>query len=93
MEERGIAVDDSGLDEEDRYAGVVRDTSKYMPPALRKQMQSSGTGRKDDKKTVDSTSGNNPLQNIMTTNIPKSVVTAPSPVTNLPNARQDDKVC
>ncbi|KAI7855847.1 LsmAD domain-containing protein [Circinella umbellata] len=91
MEERGIAVDDSGMDEEDRYAGVVRDTSKYMPPALRKQIQPNGAGRKDDKKTADSTSGTSPLQSSMTANIPKSAVTAASPVTNLPNARQDDK--
>ncbi|KAI9491513.1 hypothetical protein BDB00DRAFT_832534 [Zychaea mexicana] len=84
MEERGIAVDDSGMDEEDRYAGVVRDSSKYMPPALRKHMQQQQQGRKDDKKPE-----NNPLQNITTANIPKATVTAASPVTNLPNARQD----
>lgn len=49
-EERGIAVDDSGLDEEDKYSGVdrrasaapaarqpsiPRDPTKYTPPALR----------------------------------------------------------
>lgn len=47
-EERGLAIDDSGLDEEDKYSGVdrrvstgnrptpaPRDPSKYTPPALR----------------------------------------------------------
>ncbi|KAI9265198.1 hypothetical protein BDA99DRAFT_508021 [Phascolomyces articulosus] len=87
MEERGIAIDDSGMDEEDRYAGVVRDTNKYMPPALRKQMQAAA--RKDDKKVESNNNNNNPLQNIMTTNIPKAVVTTASPVTHLPNTRQD----
>ncbi|KAI8149954.1 hypothetical protein BJV82DRAFT_585317 [Fennellomyces sp. T-0311] len=82
MEERGLATDDSGMDEEDRYGAVVRDSSKYMPPALRKQTQP--PARKDEKKPE-----NSPLQNIMTTNIPKAVVTAASPVTNLPGARQD----
>lgn len=43
-EERGLAVDDSGLDEEDLYGAVVRDplpvvTNKYMPPALRRQQE------------------------------------------------------
>ncbi|KAG0313890.1 hypothetical protein BGZ99_008518 [Dissophora globulifera] len=42
-EERGLAVDDSGLDEEDLYGAVVRDplpaSNKYMPPAMRRQQQ------------------------------------------------------
>ncbi|RVD81224.1 uncharacterized protein DFL_009098 [Arthrobotrys flagrans] len=46
-EERGLKVDDSGFDEEDKYSGVQRappptataapGTQKYMPPALRAQ--------------------------------------------------------
>ena len=43
QEERGLAVDDSGLDEEDRYGAVVRNplppTNKYMPPAMRRQQE------------------------------------------------------
>ncbi|KAG0262286.1 hypothetical protein BGZ95_004053 [Linnemannia exigua] len=42
-EERGLAVDDSGLDEEDLYGAVVRDplpaSNKYMPPAMRRQQE------------------------------------------------------
>ncbi|KAF3275086.1 hypothetical protein TWF970_007526 [Orbilia oligospora] len=47
-EERGLKVDDSGFDEEDKYSGVQRaappattttpGTQKYMPPALRAQV-------------------------------------------------------
>ncbi|KAI5479280.1 Pab1 binding protein [Pseudohyphozyma bogoriensis] len=35
-EERGLAVDDSGLDEEDRYSGVIRGEGAYVPPGARK---------------------------------------------------------
>ncbi|KAF9198493.1 hypothetical protein BGZ49_000672, partial [Haplosporangium sp. Z 27] len=42
-EERGLSVDDSGLDEEDLYGAVVRDpvpaSNKYMPPAMRRQQE------------------------------------------------------
>ncbi|KAF8927412.1 hypothetical protein BGZ58_010410 [Dissophora ornata] len=42
-EERGLAVDDSGLDEEDLYGAVVREpipvSNKYMPPAMRRQQE------------------------------------------------------
>ncbi|KAG0251148.1 hypothetical protein BG011_007810 [Mortierella polycephala] len=42
-EERGLAVDDSGLDEEDLYGAVVRDplpaSNKYTPPAKRRQQE------------------------------------------------------
>ncbi|KAK9466297.1 hypothetical protein V1512DRAFT_208906 [Lipomyces arxii] len=47
-EERGIVIDDSGADEEDKYSGVVRDNAtlsglqsgnanRYTPPALRQK--------------------------------------------------------
>lgn len=42
-EERGVQVDDSGLDEEDKYSGVdrrpvsARNPNKYTPPSLRKK--------------------------------------------------------
>jgi PAB1-binding protein PBP1 len=107
MEERGIQMDDSGMDEEDRYGAVVRDVNpskyvipnKYMPPALRKQLQqqqqkqggkadalsaSEATSTKEEAKTDSKkTRGDNPLQKLSTTNLPKAVVTAPSPVGNL----------
>ncbi|KAK9313492.1 hypothetical protein V1524DRAFT_196079 [Lipomyces starkeyi] len=45
-EERGLVVDDSGVDEEDRYSGVIRDKSslqsgsgnRYAPSALRQKL-------------------------------------------------------
>ncbi|CAO3698248.1 unnamed protein product [Rhizopus stolonifer] len=37
LEERGISIDSSGMDEEDLYGAVARD--KYVPPALRNQSQ------------------------------------------------------
>ncbi|CAG8532089.1 14193_t:CDS:10 [Funneliformis caledonium] len=38
LEERGIMIEESQMDEEDKYGAVVRsrDPSKYMPPQLRK---------------------------------------------------------
>ncbi|KAF9003941.1 hypothetical protein BDQ17DRAFT_1241822 [Cyathus striatus] len=35
-EERGLAVDDSGANEEDKYGAVVRGQNAYIPPAARK---------------------------------------------------------
>ncbi|KAF8526328.1 hypothetical protein BU17DRAFT_83163 [Hysterangium stoloniferum] len=34
-EERNLVVDDSGINEEDKYAGVVRGANAYVPPARR----------------------------------------------------------
>ncbi|OCB84689.1 hypothetical protein A7U60_g8209 [Sanghuangporus baumii] len=36
-EERGLAVDDSGVNEEDKYGAVVRGTNAYVPPGARRQ--------------------------------------------------------
>jgi len=38
-EERGQIIDDSDMDEEDRYGAVIRKPGKYVPPNLRKQME------------------------------------------------------
>ncbi|KZT53513.1 hypothetical protein CALCODRAFT_486277 [Calocera cornea HHB12733] len=35
-EERGAKVDDSGVNEEDKYSGVARNPNVYMPPAARR---------------------------------------------------------
>ena len=35
-EERGEVVDDSGMDEEDRYGAVIRSSGAYVPPGARK---------------------------------------------------------
>ncbi|KAM3583983.1 poly(A)-binding protein binding protein [Umbelopsis sp. WA50703] len=91
MEERGLQVDDSGLDEEDRYGAVVRDANpnKYMPPALRKQMQQK-QGTKDEAKSgAEKARSNSPLKKLSTNDLPKAVATAPSPVSNLGNLRPE----
>ncbi|KAI5122298.1 hypothetical protein M0805_002375 [Coniferiporia weirii] len=36
-EERGLAVDDSGVNEEDKYGAVVRGANAYVPPGARRQ--------------------------------------------------------
>ncbi|KAI8579049.1 hypothetical protein K450DRAFT_243621 [Umbelopsis ramanniana AG] len=100
MEERGAQMDDSGMDEEDRYGAVVRDINpnKYMPPALRKQMQqqkqagktdtASGSESPDGKSDSKKTRSDNPLQKLSTSNLPKTGA-SPSPVSNLGNMRSD----
>ncbi|KAI6034817.1 hypothetical protein EDC04DRAFT_2201828 [Pisolithus marmoratus] len=35
-EERGLAIDDSGINEEDKYGAVVRGANAYVPPGARK---------------------------------------------------------
>lgn len=76
LEERGMAVDDSGLDEEDLYGAVVRDTNpnKYVPPALRKPV-------KKEAKT--------PLNKLITSDLPKATGSNPSPIANLPTTRRE----
>ncbi|CAG8474913.1 4121_t:CDS:10 [Ambispora gerdemannii] len=52
LEERGILIEESHMDEEDKYGAVVRnrDPSKYMPPALRKlqEQQNAATVKKPE---------------------------------------------
>lgn len=77
LEERGMTVDDSGLDEEDLYGAVVRDTTnpnKYVPPALRKPV-------KKESKT--------PLNKLITSDLPKATGSNPSPIANLPTTRRE----
>ncbi|KIJ62803.1 hypothetical protein HYDPIDRAFT_93541 [Hydnomerulius pinastri MD-312] len=43
-EERNLNVDDSGVNEEDKYGAVVRGTNAYIPPGARKQQSASAGG-------------------------------------------------
>lgn len=85
MEERGIVTEDSGMDEEDLYGAVVRNTSpnKYVPPALRKQLP-----QQQVKKEVKS-SNNSPLNKLITSDLPKASGSNPSPIANLPTTRRE----
>ncbi|KAG9315325.1 hypothetical protein JVU11DRAFT_4467 [Chiua virens] len=38
-EERNLSIDDSGVNEEDKYGAVVRGSNAYIPPGARKQQQ------------------------------------------------------
>ncbi|KAI9472063.1 MAG: hypothetical protein EXX96DRAFT_622243 [Benjaminiella poitrasii] len=72
LEERGVSID--GMDEEDLYGAVVRDSNpnKYLPPALRKQNQD-----QNSKKMP-------PLSKLMTSDLPKSSGSTLSPIASLP---------
>ncbi|KAI8376726.1 hypothetical protein EDC96DRAFT_456330 [Choanephora cucurbitarum] len=56
LEERGMAIDDSGMDEEDLYGAVVRDSNpnKYVPPALRSKKKETPINKliSPDKSTI-----------------------------------------
>lgn len=84
LEERGMAVDDSGLDEEDLYGAVVRDINpnKYVPPALRAKQAP------QVKKEVKS-NNNSPLNKLITSDLPKASGSNPSPIANLPTTRRE----
>ncbi len=96
MEERGIAVNDSGMDEEDLYGAVVRDVNpnKYVPPALRKQFVQQQPQQQMKKDTK-----GNPLNKLITSDLPKAGGSNPSPIANLPTTRREsseknsEKVC
>jgi len=47
-EERGQLIDDSEIDEEDRYGAVIRKPGKYVPPNLRKQMEANKQSNKSN---------------------------------------------
>ncbi|CEP15405.1 hypothetical protein [Parasitella parasitica] len=83
QEERGLAIDDSGMDEEDLYGAVVRDANpnRYVPPALRKMQQQQPQPLKKEKAM-------NPLNKLMTSDLPKAV-SNPSPIADLPTTRRE----
>jgi hypothetical protein len=88
LEERGMA-DDSGMDEEDLYGAVVRDVNpnKYVPPALRKQLQQQQQ-QQQVKKDLKGTN-NGPLNKLITSDLPKASGSNPSPIANLPTTRRE----
>lgn len=88
LEERGISIDDSGLDEEDLYGAVVRDGNKYIPPALRKQSQQSQEQNVQQAKK-ETKSNNKSINKIITSDLPKSAGSNPSPIANLPTTRRE----
>lgn len=100
MEERGLIVDDSGMDEEDRYGAVVRDVNpnKYTPPALRKHLRTESSPKKeaatDGTKTEKAADTTIPLHHLKISNLPKGGTATRSPVANLPtsNRHAADKV-
>lgn len=89
LEERGVAIDDSGMDEEDLYGAVVRDVNpnKYVPPALRK-LQQQQQQQQQVKKDVKG-SHNSPLNKLITSDLPKAGGLNPSPIANLPTTRRE----
>jgi PAB1-binding protein PBP1 len=80
LEERGVDIDDSGMDEEDLYGAVVREpaSNKYVAPALRKPAQQA---KKEVKQS-------NPLNKLITSDLPKAGGSNPSPIANLPTTRR-----
>ncbi|ORE08394.1 hypothetical protein BCV72DRAFT_90539 [Rhizopus microsporus var. microsporus] len=88
LEERGISIDDSGLDEEDLYGAVVRDGNKYIPPALRKQSQQSQEQNVQQAKK-ETRSNNKSINKIITSDLPKSTGSNPSPIASLPTTRRE----
>ncbi|KAI9032523.1 hypothetical protein CLU79DRAFT_830371 [Phycomyces nitens] len=91
MEERGIEVDDDGMDEEDRYGAVVREVNpnKYMPPALRKLQQQLPVVKKEPSqdKPVSNLPPNSPLHKLTTGNPLKNGIAAGN--LSHPNMRQE----
>ncbi|KAI9319915.1 LsmAD domain-containing protein [Dichotomocladium elegans] len=98
MEERGILMDDSGMDEEDRYGAVVRDQApnRYTPPALRNKLY--GESKMEIVATTtatvagsDITTGMDILHKLKTDSLPGSGGPARSPVAQLSTARNHSK--
>ncbi|OAD70288.1 hypothetical protein PHYBLDRAFT_188077 [Phycomyces blakesleeanus NRRL 1555(-)] len=100
MEERGMEVEDNGMDEEDRYGAVVREVNpnKYMPPALRKlqqqqqQQQQQPAVKKEplQEKPVSNLPPNSPLHKLTTGTPSKAVAPTGAPLSSShPNMRQE----
>ncbi|KIM56940.1 hypothetical protein SCLCIDRAFT_17102 [Scleroderma citrinum Foug A] len=70
-EERGLTLDDSGVNEEDKYGAVHRGANAYIPPGARKQQQQSAatgaptTATPAPKAEIPKVSVNGPDGNVM----------------------------
>ncbi|KAI6013459.1 hypothetical protein BKA83DRAFT_4361812 [Pisolithus microcarpus] len=89
-EERGLAIDDSGINEEDKYGAVVRGANAYVPPGARRQPQqtagASTTTGTPPKPEIPKVSVNGPDGNVVTgqkeTTPPTAKSTSPAPSTS-----------
>ncbi|KAG0981807.1 hypothetical protein G6F29_006789 [Rhizopus arrhizus] len=91
LEERGFLVEDSGMDEEDLYGAVVRDSNKYVPPALRKQSQKQTQEQQPNaqqSQVKKEHKSNISVNKVGTANLTKTNGSSPSPIANLPTSRQ-----
>ncbi|KAH7907134.1 hypothetical protein BJ138DRAFT_534555 [Hygrophoropsis aurantiaca] len=79
-EERGLDVDDSGINEEDKYGAVVRGTNAYVPPGARKQNSTGSVASPSPKPEIPKVSINGPDGTPVVTKEPSPPsVKAPSP--------------
>ncbi|KAH7056063.1 hypothetical protein BKA57DRAFT_449665 [Linnemannia elongata] len=87
-EERGLAVDDSGLDEEDLYGAVVRDplptSNKYMPPAMRRQQELNQQRRPSTPVQTPARSAATPAATLAPTLVPAQATPAQQPSSTMP---------
>ncbi|KAI6165614.1 hypothetical protein EDD17DRAFT_1753799 [Pisolithus thermaeus] len=90
-EERGLAVDDSGINEEDKYGAVVRSANAYVPPGARRQPQQTAgalsTASVTPKPEIPKVSVNGPDGNVVATGQkeatpPTAKSTSPAPSTS-----------
>lgn len=96
-EERGVIIDDSGADEEDKYSGVVRneaqlsnlqgDSTKYTPPALRGK-----TASIDSSKPVAVATAQEPAQTTVQVPAPQPEQRAPTPASQVDSAIISSKI-
>ncbi|KAF9533809.1 hypothetical protein CPB83DRAFT_844552 [Crepidotus variabilis] len=83
-EERGLVVDDSGVNEEDKYGAVVRGQNAYVPPGARKTV-TSPPATQTTHPTPDGAAASNPEIPKVSVNGPDGTPKAPISPTPAPN--------
>ncbi|THH09159.1 hypothetical protein EW145_g2218 [Phellinidium pouzarii] len=63
-EERGLEVDDSGINEEDKYGAVVRGTNAYVPPGARRSNSNVATSPPPTVKEIGKDKSDTPLPKV-----------------------------